>query len=150
MSQSDVRVDFYVLADTDISARLRFACRLTEKAYSLDHHVHVHAENAAQARELDGLLWTFRQNSFVPHEVVGAQSEGLAPVTIGYGEQCDEDGDLLINLCGAIPAFFDRFGRVAEIVDGDDEQRRLGRERFSIYRENGYEPTTHQLEQRGR
>lgn len=147
MSQQDTRVDFYVLADTAVSARLRFACRLTEKAYSLDNRVHAHVENAADARELDELLWTYRQGSFVPHHVLGAASDGDSPVTIGHGDDCDPHGDLLINLCTEIPAFFDRFGRIAEIIDGSDDHRQAGRERFGFYRDNGYAPATHRLEQ---
>jgi len=147
LSQSDLRVDFYIIADADASARLRFACRLTDKAFSLKNRVHAHVENAAAARELDELLWTFRQGSFIPHRVLGSSADEPAPVTIGYGEQYEAGGDLLINLCGEIPTFFDEFGRVAEVVDADEDQRRLGRERFGFYRDNGYSPNTHKLEQ---
>lgn len=146
MSQSDVRVDFYLIADTQVSARLRFACRLTEKAYTLNNRVHAHVADAAVARELDELLWTYRQGSFVPHEVASNDGAITAPVTIGYGEHCNAKGGLLINLCDSIPVFFDRFDRIAEIVDGDSDRRRQGRERFSFYRDNGFEPQTHQLE----
>lgn len=63
------RVDFYVLAGPKPAARLRFACRLAEKAYRLDHRVHLQTGSAAEAEQLDELLWTFRQGSFVPHEL---------------------------------------------------------------------------------
>ena len=35
------RVDFYVLASDDPAARLRFACRLVEKAWLKSHRVRV-------------------------------------------------------------------------------------------------------------
>jgi len=142
------RVDFYVLPDTAAGARLRFACRLTEKAYKLDNKVHAHVTGAAQARQLDELLWTFRPGSFVPHEIGGTAPPSNppdAPVTIGHDCEAALNGDLLINLADTIPPFFDRFARVAEIIDSSAECRQRGRERFSLYRANGYEPNTHKL-----
>ena len=152
------RVDFYVLPDADAGARLHFACRLTEKAYKLDNRTHAHVSGAAQARQLDELLWTFRQGSFIPHEIAGQNlasqinsgkpaepNTPLAPVTIGHHSEAELSGDLLINLTNTIPPFFDQFARVAEIIDSSAECRQLGRERFSFYRDNGYQPTTHKL-----
>ena len=142
------RVDFYVLPDADAGARLRFACRLTEKAYKLDNKTHAHVSGAAQARQLDELLWTFRQGSFIPHEIADKAAESstpLAPVTIGHHGEAGFSGDLLINLADEIPPFFDQFARLAEIIDASVECRQRGRERFSFYRDNGYQPDTHKL-----
>jgi len=142
------RVDFYVLPDTDAGARLRFACRLTEKAYKLDNKTHAHVTGAAQVRQFDEMLWTFRPGSFVPHEITDQTSQSNAPVTpvtIGHDSEAELSGDLLINLADAIPPFFDRFARVAEIIDSSAECRQSGRERFTFYRENGYKPETHKL-----
>jgi len=38
------QVDFYVLPGSDDGARLRFACRLTEKAWAKRHRVRVQLE----------------------------------------------------------------------------------------------------------
>jgi len=139
------RVDFYVLPDSGSGARLNFACRLTEKAYKLANQTHAHVEGAAQARQLDELLWTFRQNSFIPHEIADPSPTADVPVTIGHDNGATLSGELLINLADAIPPFFDQFSRIVEIIDASDECRKSGRERFSFYRDNGYEPETHKL-----
>ncbi len=145
MNAAKPRVDFYVLPDTDAGARLRFACRLTEKAYKLDNKTHAHVAGAAQVRQFDEMLWTFRPGSFVPHEIAAQTPPTNAPVTIGHDTEAGLSGDLLINLADAIPPFFDRFARVAEIIDSSAECRQSGRERFTFYRENGYKPETHKL-----
>ncbi|MEZ5578324.1 MAG: DNA polymerase III subunit chi [Candidatus Competibacteraceae bacterium] len=44
------------------------ACRLADKAYGLGHTVYLFTASEARAAALDDLLWTFRQDSFVPHE----------------------------------------------------------------------------------
>ena len=97
------------------------------------------------ARELDELLWTFRAGSFIPHEIETPQSVAATPVVIGHAADTDAEADLLINLADSIPSFFDRYGRVAEIVDASEDGRRSGRKRFSFYRDNGYEPNTHKI-----
>lgn len=139
------RVDFYVLAEPRPAARLHFACRLAEKAYLLDHRVHLQTGSASEAAELDDLLWTFRQGSFVPHEVAQAGRPPQSPVTIGYGPEPPAAAQLLINLTSSVPRFTDAFGRVAEIVDGSDEDKQLARARYRIYKEHGREIVTHNI-----
>ena len=50
------RVDFYVLSQPGEQARQLFACRLAEKAYRLDHTVHIVTQDRATAERIDDLL----------------------------------------------------------------------------------------------
>lgn len=138
-----LKIDFYILPGDDNEQRYRTACRLVEKAYSMAHRVHIHGDTAEFAKRMDELLWTFRDRSFIPHEIAFQQAVQTS-VTIAYGwepEQCD----VLINLASEVPAFFSRFTRVAEIIDQDADRRVSGRKRFRHYREQGYEPNHHKL-----
>jgi DNA polymerase-3 subunit chi len=144
--QSSTRVDFYILATDEPASRMRFACRLTEKAYSLKHRVYAHTASPADAKQLDEMLWTFRQGSFVPHSLLGDSADARTPVRIGIPEKSQAEGQLLINLSGAAPGFATNYERVAEIVDGSEASRQAGRERFRQYREMGLEPVTHQID----
>lgn len=146
MSRDSIRVDFYVLEQAAPQARLRFACRLAEKAMKRQHRVHALTADAQSAAELDDLLWTFRAESFVPHGIEAPDAAHELPVTIG----CDAGtapghGEVLINLMNTVPACFEGFERVAEIIDASDEGRHAGRERFRFYRDNGFEPQTHRI-----
>ncbi len=143
---SGTRVDFYVLQATGVASRLNFACRLTEKAYALEHRVYAHMASPDEARQLNELLWTFKPGSFIPHSQLGTGVAEQSPVTIGMPEEWQNEGDLLINLSAAAPAFATNFARVAEIVDGSEESRAAGRIRFRQYREMGLEPETHVIE----
>lgn len=139
------RVDFYVLPAAGEAERRRFACRLTEKAYRLDHAVRILAPDPEAMRQMDDLLWTWREGSFVPHEVLNPDRPPESPVTICCDE-ADVDGiDLLINLCDTLPETADAFPRIAEIVTSDEDQRLKGRERFAAYRDQGHELETHKL-----
>ena len=95
------------------------------------------------AERFDELLWTFRDGSFVPHELVGGDTN--APVTIGFGDMPIKARDLLVNLCDEIPAFAESFPRVAEVVTSDENCRMKSRQRYSTYRDQGHQLETHKI-----
>jgi DNA polymerase-3 subunit chi len=141
-------VDFYILASDSDEARLRLTCKIVDKATQQNQHVFINSASDVEARKLDELLWTFSQNSFIPHRIV---QEPLPepppePVLIGREQQpVGERWDVLINLAAAVPEFFSRYRRVAEVVDGDAARREQSRERYRFYRDRGYKLTTHQV-----
>jgi len=55
--------------------------------------------------------------------------------------------DLLVNLTDCLPVEWERFPRIAEIIDADEDRRRLGRERFKTYRDLKVALATHQLDE---
>ncbi len=141
-----MRIDFYILSQSGESERTAFACRLAEKAYRLANTVHIHTASQAEAARLDDLLWTFRDGSFVPHELLDTDVEGAeSPVTIGCVGNVEGGRDLLINLSDDIPEFAGSFARVAELVSADEQCRQVSRRRFAAYREMGHTPNTHHV-----
>ena len=141
------RVDFYLTQDLSAQQRNFTACRLIEKVFRLGHHVYIHTDDDEQAKQLDDLLWTFHNISFVPHccAEVNSSTANYSKVVIGQQHHLDAKHDVLINLASEIPVFFTRFERVAEIVGGQDVEREASRERFRFYRDRGYALETHQL-----
>jgi DNA polymerase III subunit chi len=149
------RVDFYVLKSSTAKQRWTFACRLTEKAYLRDLKVVLLGDTLAEVEAIDTLLWTFSERSFVPHDIHGGRPSGVpapAAAATSAAVQLTQDldsvgsADLLVNVSTRLPARLDRFARVAEIIDADEERRRLGRERFKAYRELKFAVETHQLD----
>jgi DNA polymerase-3 subunit chi len=156
------RVDFYVLKSSTAKQRWTFACRLTEKAYLRDLKVVLLGDTLAEVEAIDALLWTFSERSFVPHDIhrgrpsdtaaAASPTAGAISAAASAAVQLTQDldsvgtADLLVNLSTHLPARLDRFARVAEIIDADDERRRLGRERFKVYRELKLAVETHQLD----
>jgi DNA polymerase-3 subunit chi len=143
------RVDFYILKSAAAKQRLTLACRLTEKAYLRDMRVVIVNDTLADAQALDDLLWTFNERSFIPHKIC-LDEQSIDPATrvhLTVEPAPVADGDLLVNLTGRLPADFERYARIAEIIDADEERRRLGRERFKSYRELKVALETHQLDE---
>lgn len=139
------QVDFYILPGDSAQSRVQFACRLADKAYRLGHKVFIHTESEEQTRRLDELLWTFKQNSFVPHCVYQDAGEAPPPVLLAHDVEPDASAQVLINLAAEVPLFFSRFERVAELVDQQANVRTQGRKRYSFYRERGYPLRTHEI-----
>jgi DNA polymerase-3 subunit chi len=142
------QVDFYILDTDSDDARLRLACKIVDKATQLDNHVFIHSSSEDEARQLDELLWTFSQGSFIPHRIVRETlaEPPLEPVLIGLNQPpVPGRWDVLINLAPDVPEFFSRYQRVAEVVDGNAARRERSRERYRFYRDRGYKLNTHQV-----
>jgi DNA polymerase-3 subunit chi len=135
------RIDFYVLPSESGEDAVMTACKLCDKAVGGGSRVYVHAADQRTQDQLDKLLWTFRQGSFIAHERANGQALGepLPDVVFGNAEPPPSHGRVMINLADEVPAFFSRFERVCEVVAGDEAQRAKSRARYKFYRDRGYE-----------
>ena len=93
------------------------------------------------------MLWTFRDGSFVPHEVLASAADGagrpgpaeLRPAARRRARRHHQPGR------GRARAFLAEAKRVVEIIDGDEGRRQAGRARYRAYRERGVQPASHNL-----
>jgi DNA polymerase III subunit chi len=135
------QIDFY----TRVEDKLRTACRLVAKAFSVDMRVMVCCPDAVIATGFDRLLWTVPAISFIPHALASDPLAPVTPVVIDYLGSEPAHDQVLLNLRPEWPPLFSRFQRLIEIVSLEDEDCRLARERFKFYRDRGYEIRTHDL-----
>ncbi len=138
------RVTFYLLDQNDPDTE-HFACRLIDKAWRGGLPVHLHTNDQQHCLEMDRLLWEWREESFIPHAVVGSDHPAETPVIIGYKEEGISQRRLLINLAEKVPPFFNQFNRVCEIVVQHPEQKEISRAKFRAYRQAGIQPETHEM-----
>ncbi len=143
------RIDFYSLEPDSPGDRFLLTCRLAERARADELRVLIHCPDAELARHLDRLLWTYRQESFLPHGLVDPASPtldlDLTPVLISRDGNPETEAQVLINLASEVPAFFSRFERVCEPVDQDPGVTAAGRQRFRYYRDRGYPLEHHRI-----
>jgi len=139
------QVDFYIIDPDNGENRQHYACRLTDKAYRQGRRVYIHTGSPGESQMLDRLLWTFRDQSFVPHGIAGTTDPEFTPVLIGDQPPPEQADDVLINLSLAAepPSFFSRFERVAEIVDQQNEVKQTSRRHYRFYLDRGYPLNTH-------
>ncbi len=149
-------VTFYVLEEASSAARLKLACRITEKAFQAGQSVLIWHTDATELAMLDELLWTFGDDrSFIPHERIAPGTVCEAPVLLttglpttgprAAGPSPARITDVLINLAADLPPITGQAARIVEIVDGDATRREAGRTRYKAYRELGLQPVTHNV-----
>lgn len=145
------RVSFYLLNSIDPDERHHFVCRLAEKAYLQGNQVMIYTDSLAQSQAIDKALWTFRADSFVPHQILTTDTSAItAPVLISHQNTAPPKlMDVLINLNPVQPLFFSQFERLAEIIDANEETKEQGRIRYRFYQERGYHLDTHRINSYG-
>lgn len=142
---SVIRVDFYLLRSEQADDRYLLACRLLEKAYYKGHRVFVLCTNQQEAELIDELLWTFKADSFIPHNLEGEGPIPPPPIHIGYQKEPRGFNDILLNLAPEIPPFAPQFKRIIELVSHQDEQKELSRLHYKHYKTQGYSLHVHEM-----
>lgn len=125
-----------------MEARWLYTCRFIEKVERLGHSILVVVDTQEEAHELDDLLWSFKPESFIAHQIIGGDE--TTKVEITYTADAGEHHDVLINLSSQIPEYFSRFARLAEIVIQEPKILENTREHYRFYKQRGYPITQHQ------
>ncbi|MBV1888681.1 MAG: DNA polymerase III subunit chi [Proteobacteria bacterium] len=137
------RVDFYLIAE-DLSVQ-QFACRLVNKAFNAGLTVRIELETPEHVQQLDILLWEYRSDWFVPHDI-GVDENGVASfIHVADLPRLSNQADMLLNLSATPPACGESYQRIAEIVPDNPAEREPMRERFRYYRNLGCIPNYHPI-----
>ena len=128
----------------------RYGCRLVRKAWQAGHKVVVYCEDTRRLASFDRLLWEFAPLSFIPHVSVRHPLAERTPVllTASDADVPASHRQVLVNLGERMPPAFPDYARVVELVGTDAQSRQAARVRFRSYREQGYTPLTHDVEER--
>src|SRR3990167_9897442 len=138
-----MKVDFYVMENMGRMQALRDLCLLLEAPYADGQRIYVHTAGKEEAEQLDKLLWTYRDDSFLAHQIKAAGEDNDAPIIIGINDTPTKTEGVLVNLTNQIPPFYQKFSRMIEVVFSDPAAQQAARERFRQYLEAGLELNTH-------
>lgn len=135
------RADFYEIQGPRWDLAL---CRRVEAAVEAGERVCVWADSEAEARRLDELLWTFRDDSFVPHDLWQGEPALDTPVAVGWRRGNPNRASCLVLARDAAPEEAAGFARVADFAPVDLPDRiDAARARFRAFRAAGFEVTFH-------
>jgi DNA polymerase III subunit chi len=135
------RIDFHVLQESSIEARWLYTCHFVEKVAALGHEILIAVDTDAEAQMLDDLLWSFKPESYIPHQILGGKNGSKVEIT--YSDYVQNHQDVLVNVSSRVPEQFSRFERVAEIVIQDSTILENTREHYKFYKQRGYPITQH-------
>lgn len=114
------RIDFYHLQRTPLEQVLPKLC---EKAYATGKRIKILSGTSERVEFINSLLWTYSEESFLPH---GSKRDGFAedqPIFISAEEANENNAALLILADGAQPevSMLQNYERVLNIFDGNNE-----------------------------
>ena len=133
-----MQVLFHHFEKTSGRGLLVYICRLVEKGYKQGSKpIYIHFDSENEAKEFDSLLWTFRQESFIPHTLLGHPEQEKTPVIIGWDTNQIETAEALINVSQDIPRASKSTSKIHEIVGNDENKKNKAREKWKAYKANG-------------
>ena len=140
MTKQDAKVAEFIQLGSP-GDKLRLVCGRAQKCCEDGATVAVRVASQEEAEQLDGMMWTFRDISFIPHVRFGeAQQPVIEPVMIYAGEEPVGEADVLIEAGGGEPRDhsqqFDHVFDFAEVYD--EALKEASRRRYTAYQQAGY------------
>ena len=116
-----MRVDFYHLQKQILDDVLP---KLLEKAYSTGKNIKVKVGTEQRVDFLNSLLWTYNEESFLPHGSKKDANAELQPIWLSDDEQNPNRAEFLFLVDGATetPDVLETFERVFNIFDGNSNE----------------------------
>lgn len=125
---------------------------LLEKSLERGWRVVVQAGSEERADALDSHLWTYREDSFLPHGTWREPDAADQPVVLTVNDSNPNNASIRFLIDGAqVPADCASYDRVILVFDGnDDDALRSARAAWTDCKSNGFELTYWQTDERGR
>lgn len=141
-----INITFYLIPYASIEASGLYICRLTEKVYKKNHRIYILTSTEHETRNLNDLLWTFKDISFIPHNIYEENPISSSPIQIGSSkEQPGNHNDVLINLTQDVPECYANFKYILEIVPNNTTARESSRNKYKFYQQQGCKLETHNI-----
>ena len=120
--------------------KLDYACRLLRATQKKSAQVLVLGQMDA-LKSLSSKLWAMSATEFLPHCLSDATAEVIAHSPIVLSAELPNsatESQVLLNLGAVLPAGFERFERLIELVGQDSEELQAARTRWKHYKDRGY------------
>ena len=140
-------IGFYHLQRSPLEAALP---RLLEKVLEAGKRAVVMAASDERVDALNAALWTYRQDSFLPHGSAKDGQPEAQPVYLTAADENPNEAQILILTDGATSEAMAGFERCLEMFDGKDETAvEAARARWKAYKDAGHSVVYYQQTERG-
>ena len=135
MTDGPCDVWFYHLERTSLDQALP---ELLEKTLARGWRALVRGASRERVEHLDGWLWSYRDDSFLPHGVDGEPQAERQPILITSGMDAANGANALFLIDGAEPGDISGYERCVLLFDGRDEAAlATARGRWSSFKAQG-------------
>ncbi len=132
-------IGFYHLLSTPLERALP---KLLERARAQGYPIVVRAGSAERVVQLDALLWTYEEASFLPHGSARDGNPALQPIWLTNGDENPNRASMLVLVDGVAAGDLSSYTRCADMFDGNsDSAVAAARERWRHAREAGHSLT---------
>ena len=118
-------------------------CKIIKEYYKKKYKIFVSSHSNDLIDELNNLLWTFEQISFIPH-CTNKNYDKNSPVLLSGKDSFPEtvnlkEYDVWLNLDDEMEENYTDFEIILEIVSQNEKERMLSRKRYLNYQKNNFE-----------
>ena len=129
-------IGFYHLHTTPLERALP---RLLERALADRYRIVVMAGSPERVAFLDNLLWTYSDESFLPHGAMGNGPAERQPICLTTADENPNRATMLVLVDGADSAHLGDYARCCDMFDGNDSAAVVAaRERWRVAKAAGH------------
>jgi DNA polymerase-3 subunit chi len=140
-------IRFYHLSQSSLEQALP---QLLEKVLERGMRAVVMAGSAERVEALTQHLWTYRENSFLPHGNAKDGNAAMHPIWLTEKDENPNSANVLMLTDGAAAQDLTVYEMVCEVFDGAQEENvTAARARWKTYKDNGHTLTYWQQGERG-
>ncbi len=139
------RFDFYLSETPKTLNHWQVACRLLTKIHQQQQQAFVLCADQASAEYLDELLWTFQEDSFIPHNLVGEGPDMPPAIQLGWQRPPLHQRNILLVVATSLPDEYNDFNRVLIVISDEVEEREAARRLYRELRHQNLELAFHKL-----
>lgn len=138
---------FYHLERTGLDQALP---ELLEKTLARGWKAVVRAREPERIEHLDGWLWSYRDDSFLPHGPLDEPAAARQPILLTTGFENPNGADALFLVDGAEPGELAGYARCVVLFDGRDEaQLAVARSQWRALKDKGHPASYWRQQARG-
>ena len=134
-------VYFYSLEETDdVNLCL---CQLVKKLYKENKNIII-IDNNDRLTDIDKLLWSFEQNSFLPHKIIIDDENIDSPILLVSYQNINKldvikNNSEIINNSELPLTEYKTYINIHEFVSNDEEHKKVCRAKYSKYMNNNFD-----------
>ncbi len=117
-------------------------CSLSRELYKLGGQIIIY-DTQSNLEKIDKLLWTFEQNSFLPHKIYEPRVLLDTPILLLSEKYLNnllifKEYDSIINNFDEPVIQADNHFKVHEFVESSEEKKIISRKKYMIYKDNNF------------
>ena len=126
------------------AVKSRIVCDLAEKCFINNRRIAIYSSSEEECKKYDSLLWTWKQQSFVPHKFIDSLSEPhKEPIILTTKIDSSADYDTVLLVDPLPVEIVNKFNTVIDFAEKYDAHGiELSRERYKIYKKHSLEIET--------